>query len=73
MHTGYFPNLFHIIRYEKFGEDAKKKADKEHFQTQREKFLKPVRDYPGDIRWMFTEISNKIPAAADIIRKVCIE
>jgi len=28
-----------------------------------------VRDYPGDIRWMFTEISNKIPAAADIIRR----
>jgi raffinose/stachyose/melibiose transport system substrate-binding protein len=24
---------------------------------------------PGDIRWMFTEISNKTPAAADIIRK----
>ena len=33
-----------------------------------EKFLQLVRDYPGDIRWMFTEISNKIPAAADIIR-----
>ena len=34
-----------------------------------EKFLKLVRDYPGDIRWMFTEISNKTPAAADIIRR----
>lgn len=34
-----------------------------------EKFLQLVRDYPGDIRWMFTEISNRTPAAADIIRK----
>lgn len=34
-----------------------------------EKFLELVREYPGDIRWMFTEISNKTPAAADIIRK----
>ena len=33
------------------------------------KFLQLVRDYPGDIRWMFTEISNKTPAAADMIRK----
>ena len=33
-----------------------------------EKFLELVRHYPGDIRWMFTEISNKTPAAADIIR-----
>jgi len=34
-----------------------------------EKFLQLVREYPGDIRWMFTEISNKAPAAADIIRR----
>jgi len=34
-----------------------------------EKFLKLVREYPADIRWMFTEISNKTPAAADIIRR----
>ena len=34
-----------------------------------EKFLKLVKEYPGDIRWMFTEISNETPAAADIIRK----
>ena len=34
-----------------------------------EKFLQLVRNYPGDIRWMFTEISNKTPAAADIIRR----
>jgi raffinose/stachyose/melibiose transport system substrate-binding protein len=34
-----------------------------------QKFLELVREYPGDIRWMFTEISNKIPSAADIIRR----
>jgi ABC-type glycerol-3-phosphate transport system substrate-binding protein len=34
-----------------------------------QKFLDLVNKYPGDIRWMFTEISNKTPAAADIIRK----
>ena len=37
--------------------------------TDDEKFLSLVREYPGDIRWMFTEISNEIPAAADIIRE----
>ena len=34
-----------------------------------QKFLQLVRQYPGDIRWMFTEISNEIPSAADIIRR----
>ncbi|HSO12483.1 MAG TPA: extracellular solute-binding protein [Anaerolineales bacterium] len=34
-----------------------------------QKFLDLINKYPGDIRWMFTEISNKTPAAADIIRK----
>ena len=37
--------------------------------TDDEKFLSLVREYPGDIRWMFTEISNEIPAASDIIRE----
>jgi raffinose/stachyose/melibiose transport system substrate-binding protein len=34
-----------------------------------QKFLDLVNNYPGDIRWMFTEISNKTPSAADIIRR----
>ena len=34
-----------------------------------QKFLELVRQYPGDIRWMFTEISNEIPSAADIVRR----
>jgi len=34
-----------------------------------QKFLELVRQYPGDIRWMFTEISNEIPGAAEIIRR----
>ena len=33
-----------------------------------QKFLDLVKQYPGDIRWMFTEISNEIPRASDIIR-----
>ncbi|NWG35794.1 MAG: extracellular solute-binding protein [Chloroflexi bacterium] len=33
------------------------------------KFLSLIRNYPSDIRWMFTEISDKIPTAADIVRK----
>ena len=32
------------------------------------KFLNLVNQYPGDIRWMFTEISNKYPRADVIIR-----
>lgn len=32
------------------------------------KFLKLVNDYPADIRWMYTEISNKTPSALEIIR-----
>jgi ABC-type glycerol-3-phosphate transport system substrate-binding protein len=32
------------------------------------KFLRLVNDYPADIRWMYTEISNKIPSALEIIR-----
>jgi raffinose/stachyose/melibiose transport system substrate-binding protein len=32
------------------------------------KFLSLVNEYPGDIRWMFTEISNKYPRADVIIR-----
>jgi raffinose/stachyose/melibiose transport system substrate-binding protein len=34
-----------------------------------EKFLKLVNTYKGDIRWMYTEISNKIPSADAIIRR----
>jgi raffinose/stachyose/melibiose transport system substrate-binding protein len=34
-----------------------------------QKFLELVRGYPGDIRWMFTEISNEYPSAADIVRR----
>lgn len=34
-----------------------------------QKFLDLVNRYPGDIRWPFTEISNKTPAAVDIIRR----
>jgi raffinose/stachyose/melibiose transport system substrate-binding protein len=32
------------------------------------KFLRLVNDYPADIRWMYTEISNKTPSALEIIR-----
>lgn len=32
------------------------------------KFLRLVNNYPADIRWMYTEISNKTPSALDIIR-----
>jgi raffinose/stachyose/melibiose transport system substrate-binding protein len=32
------------------------------------KFLNLVNQYPGDIRWMFTEISNKYPRADVIVR-----
>ena len=34
-----------------------------------EKFLKLVNTYDGDIRWMYTEISSKIPSADAIIRQ----
>jgi len=34
-----------------------------------EKFLKLVNDYLPDIRWMYTEINNKVPGAASIVRK----
>jgi hypothetical protein len=33
------------------------------------KFLKLVNTYDGDIRWMYTEISSKIPGADMIIRQ----
>jgi len=33
-----------------------------------EKFLKLVNDHPADIRWMYTEISDKTPGALEIIR-----
>lgn len=33
------------------------------------KFLRLVNDYPADIRWMYTEISNKTPSALEIIRE----
>lgn len=34
-----------------------------------EKFLKLVNEYLPDIRWMYTEINNKVPGAASIVRK----
>jgi len=34
-----------------------------------EKFLRLVNTYEEDIRWMYTEISSKIPSADAIIRK----
>jgi len=34
-----------------------------------EKFLALARDYRGDIRWMYTEISSEKPSALEIIRK----
>lgn len=34
-----------------------------------EKFLKLVNTYEGDIRWMYTEISSKIPGADALIRR----
>jgi len=34
-----------------------------------QKFLDLVKEYPGDIRWMFTEISNEYPRADAIIRR----
>jgi raffinose/stachyose/melibiose transport system substrate-binding protein len=34
-----------------------------------QKFLDLVKKYPGDIRWMFTEISNEYPRADAIIRR----
>ena len=33
------------------------------------KFLRLVNDYPADIRWMYTEISNKTPSALEIVRE----
>ena len=33
------------------------------------KFLRLVNNYPADIRWMYTEISNKTPSALEIIRE----
>ncbi len=33
------------------------------------KFLNLVYDYPSDIRWMYTEISNGSPSALEIIRR----
>jgi len=37
------------------------------------KFLKLVNDYPADIRWMYTEISNKSPSALEIVRQSLYE
>lgn len=34
-----------------------------------EKFLALVRNYEGDIRWMYTEISSERPSALEIIRR----
>jgi raffinose/stachyose/melibiose transport system substrate-binding protein len=34
-----------------------------------QKFLDLVQQYPGDIRWMFVEISNQVPRADKIIIK----
>ena len=33
------------------------------------KFLNLVNNYPTDIRWMYTEISNKTPSALEIVRR----
>ncbi|HXQ35004.1 MAG TPA: extracellular solute-binding protein, partial [Anaerolineales bacterium] len=33
------------------------------------KFLNLVNNYPTDIRWMYTEISNKTPGALEIVRR----
>lgn len=33
------------------------------------KFLNLVYDYPSDIRWMYTEISNGSPSALEIVRR----
>ena len=33
-----------------------------------EKFLALVNNYDTDIRWMYTEISSKVPSALEIIR-----
>ena len=33
------------------------------------KFLNLVNNYPTDIRWMYTEISDKNPGALEIIRR----
>ncbi len=38
-----------------------------------EKFLTLVNDYPADIRWMYTEISNKTPSALEIVRQSLYE
>ena len=38
-----------------------------------QKFLDLVKQYRGDIRWMFTEISNKYPKADAIIRRSLYE
>jgi raffinose/stachyose/melibiose transport system substrate-binding protein len=32
------------------------------------KFLNLANHYPADIRWMYTEINNKQPGAADLVR-----
>ncbi len=37
------------------------------------RFLNLVYDYPSDIRWMYTEISNKSPGALEIIRRALYE
>jgi raffinose/stachyose/melibiose transport system substrate-binding protein len=34
-----------------------------------QKFLELVKQFPGDIRWMFTEISNEYPRADVLIRR----
>ena len=33
------------------------------------KFLTLVNSYPTDIRWMYTEISNEVPSALEIVRQ----
>ena len=46
---------------------SKTKADKAG-DVNNEKFLSLVNQYPGDIRWMFTEISNEYPRADVLVR-----